>query len=222
MDLGYALSRFSEVRAGYEIGYLNAHLRLGTPEFSSVDGLVGASRFRFTTDHLNNPVIPRSGYLGQLTFHWVDTSPGAAEAFPSLELRTEFFKTVSRPGSVFLVAQGGSTLGYEQTGIPQYLLGSTSGLLAYGPNEVRGNQYYLFRAGYLHNLFTLPPIIGGGLYAVTMYEVGKMYNAPGVSRLPNDGAAGIIVQTALGPVFVGGSVGDTGHATWFFSLGRVF
>ena len=222
MDLGYALSRFSEVRAGYEIGYLNAHLRLGTPDFPSVSGQVGASRFRFTTDHMDNPVIPRRGYLEQLTFHWVDTSPGATEAFPSLELTTELFKPVSRPGSVFLVARGGSTLGYEQTGIPQYFLGSTSGLLAYGQNEVRGNQFFLGRAGYLHSLATLPPFLGGGLYFVTMYEIGKMYNAPGVSKLPTDGAAGLIAQTALGPVFVGGSVGDTGHATWFFSLGRVF
>ena len=222
MDLGYALSRFSEVRAGYEIGYLNAHLRLGTPEFPSVSGQVGASRFRFTMDHLNNPVIPRQGYLEQVTFHWVDTSPGSTEAFPSLELTTELFKTVSRPGSLFLVARGGSTLGYEQTGIPQYFLGSTSGLLAYGQNEVRGNQFFLGRAGYLHSLATLPPFLGGGIYAVTMFEVGKMYNAPGVSKLPTDGAAGVIAQTALGPIFVGGSVGDTGHATWFFSLGRVF
>jgi len=222
LDIGYALSRFSEVRAGYEVGYLNAHLRLGTPDFPSVEGRAGASRYRFTTDHLNNPVIPREGYLGQLTFHWVDTSPGTTEAFPSLELTTELFKTVSRPGSIFLVARGGSTLGYERTGIPQYFLGSTSGLLAYGQNEVRGNQFYLFRAGYLHSLLTLPPFLGGGLYAVTMYEVGKMYNAPGVSKLPTDGAAGMIMQTVLGPVFVGGSVGDTGHATWFFSLGRVF
>jgi NTE family protein len=222
MDLGYALSRFSEVRTGYEIGYLNARLKLGTPEFSSVDGRVGASRFRLTTDHLNDPVIPRRGYLGQLTFHWVDTSPGATEAYPSLELTTEFFHPVSRPSSVFLVARGGSTLGYERTGIPQYFLGSTAGLLAYGQNEVRGNQFYLFRAGYLHRLANLPPFLGGGVYAVGLYEVGKMYNAPGVSKLPNDGAAGMIMRTALGPIFVGGSVGDTGHATWFFSLGRVF
>jgi len=222
MDVGYALSRFSEVRAGYEIGYLNAHLRLGTAEYPSVEGRVGASRYRFTTDHLDNPVIPRKGYLGQTTFHWIDTSPGSAEAFPSLELTAELFKTVSRPGSLFLVARGGSTLGYEQTGIPQYFLGSTSGLLAYGQNEVRGNQFFLGRTGYLHSLATLPAFFGGGIYAVTMFEIGKMYNAPGVSKLPTDGAAGVIAQTALGPVFVGGSVGDTGHATWFFSLGRVF
>jgi len=54
-DIGYALSGFSEVRAGYEIGYLNASLKLGTPQFSSVKGGVGALRFRFTTDHRDNP-----------------------------------------------------------------------------------------------------------------------------------------------------------------------
>jgi NTE family protein len=74
----------------------------------------------------------------------------------------------------------------------------------------------------LHNLFTLPPFIGQGVYAVTFFEIGKMFNAPDVSRLPTDGAAGVIAQTFLGPLFIGGSVGDTGHAKWFFSLGRVF
>jgi len=222
MDIGYALNRFSEVRAGYEIGYLSAHLKLGTPQFSSAEGKVGATRFVYTLDHVDDPVIPRQGYEGKLNFRWVDASPGATEGFPSIELTTGVFKTVSRPGSIFLVARGGSTVGYEQTGLPQYFLGSTSGLLAYGQNEVRGNQYFLFRTGYLHSLFALPPFLGGKVYGVGMYEVGKMYNAPGISKVPNDGAAGVIMRTVLGPVFVGGSVGDTGHATWLFSLGRVF
>jgi NTE family protein len=221
-DIGYALSRFSELRVGYEIGYLDAHLKLGTPQFSSVNGRVGASRFRFATDHTDNPIIPRRGYLGELDFHWVDTSPGAPAAFPSLEARADFFKPVSRPASVFLLTLAGSTLGTNATGIPQYFLGATAGWLAYGQNELRGDQYYLLRTGYLHNLFTLPPFIGQGVYAVTFFEIGKMFNAPDVSRLPTDGAAGVIAQTSLGPLFIGGSVGDTGHAKWFFSLGRVF
>jgi NTE family protein len=222
LDFGYALSRFSEVRAGYEIGYLNANLKFGTPLFSSVKGGVEAWRFRLLTDHRDAAIIPRSGYLGELNFHWLDASPGAPSAFPTLELKTEFFKTVSKPGSVFLWAQGGSTIGYDHTGIPQYFLGGQGGLLAYGTNEVRGDQYYLFRTGYLHRLANLPPFVGDGVYAVTFYEVAKMFNAPGVSKLPNDGAAGLIAKTAIGPLFVGGSVGDTGHATWFFALGRVF
>ena len=222
VDVGYSFNRFSELRAGYETGYLDARLKLGTPQFPSVSGRVDASRFLFRTDHRDDPIIPRRGYSGELTFRWVDTSPGASGAFPTLELRTEYFKTISPPASVFLLAQGGSTLGYDRTGIPQYFLGGTGGLLAYGQNEVRGDQYFLFRAGYLHSLFTLPPFLGGGLYGIALYEVGKMYNAPGVSRLPNDGAAGVIVRTALGPVFIGGSVGDAGHAKWFFALGHVF
>jgi len=221
-DIGYAISRFSEVRSGYEIGYLNASLKLGTPQFSSVKGQVGASRFRAVTDHLDDPIVPRQGYFGELNFHWVNTSPGAPEAFPTLDARTQFFKPVSRPSSVYLVASGGSTLGYNQTGVPQYFLGGPSGLAAYGQNEVRGDQFYLFRAGYLHKLVSLPPFLGKAVYADAFYEIGKMFNAPGVSKLPNDGAAGVIVRTALGPVFVGGSVGDTGHATWFFALGRIF
>jgi NTE family protein len=222
MDLGYAVSRFSEVRAGYQFGYLNANLKFGTPLFQTVKGQVGASRFRFITDHRNDPIIPRYGYFGELDFHWVDTSPGAFGGFPDVEAKIDFFKAISSPDSVFLVAEGGSTVGYEQTGIPQYLLGGQAGLLAYGENEVRGNQYYLFRAGYMHRLSTLPPFLGGGVYGVALYEVGKMHNAPGVSRLPNDGAAGVVVRTALGPLLLGGSVGDTGHGTWFFALGRLF
>ena len=222
LDFGYAIDRFSEVRAGYEIGYLNANLKLGTPAFSSVKGGVGATRFRFITDHLDEPIVPSTGYFGQVNFHFFDKSPGAPSAFPNLEMKTEYFKPMSPKSSVFLVAQGGTTMGNEQTGIPQYFLGGTGGLLAYGTNEVRGDQYFLFRPGYMHRLIALPPFVGGGVYATVLYEIGKMYDAPGVSKLPNDGAGGVIVRTAFGPVFIGGSVGDTGHATWFFSLGHLF
>ena len=222
VDVPYAIDRFSEVRAGYEIGYLDARLKLGTPQFSSVKGQVGETRFRFLTDRLDQPVVPRKGYFGQMNFEWKDQSPGAPSAFPNLEMKAEFFKPTSDPGSVFLFATGGTTMSYEQTGIPQFFLGGKPGLLAYGPNEVRGNQYFLFRPGYMHELLKLPSFIGSGVYGVAMYEVGKMYDAPGVSKLPNDGAAGVIVRTAFGPIFIGGSVGDTGHATWFYSVGHVF
>ena len=33
---------------------------------------------------------------------------------------------------------------------------------------------------------------------MALYEIGKMYNDPGVSRLPNDGAAGFIARTLSG------------------------
>ncbi len=51
-------------------------------------------------------------------------------------------------------------MGFEQTGIPQYFLGGIPGLLAYGTNEVRGDQYFLFSAG-LHAPLVEPSAVLG-------------------------------------------------------------
>src|SRR5205807_880382 len=77
-----------------------------------------------------------------------------------------------------------------------------------GLNELFGNQYYLFHAGYLHDIFTLPPFVGKKVYALGMYEFGKMYGVPTASKFPNDVAAGVIAETAVGPLLVGGSLGE--------------
>ena len=221
-DFGFSFDRFTEVRVGYEVGYFNAKLRLGTPEFSSVEGRTGHTRFTFLTDHTDDPVIPRRGYKFDALFRFVDTSPGAVENFPSMDVRLGYFQPVSKPGSIFFTAEGGSTFGFNQTGIPQYFLGGPGRLSAYGTNELFGNQYYTFRAGYLHDLFTLPPFVGKKIYATASFELGKMYGFPNESALPFDFAAGVVAQTALGPLFLGGSVGDSGHQKWFFQLGKVF
>jgi NTE family protein len=71
-------------------------------------------------------------------------------------------------------------------------------------------------------LLTLPPFVGKKVYFVGSYEFAKMYDSPQESHFPNDVEAGIVAETALGPLFIGGSVGDTGHQKWFFQLGRVF
>jgi NTE family protein len=221
-DLGYGFSRFSEVRVGYEVGGLSTKLRLGTPQIPAVDGRLGAARMRYLMDHTDDPVIPRRGFRVESTFHWFDTSPGATSAFPVLDAQIEFFQPVSRAASFFLSSQGGSTFGSRNTGVPQFFLGGASRLSAYGVNELFGNQYYLFRGGYLHEIASLPPFVGKKVYAIGSYEAGKMYGAMNESKFPNDVAAGVLAETALGPFFVGGSVGDNSHHKWFFQLGHVF
>jgi len=49
-----------------------------------------------------------------------------------------------------------------------------------------------------------------------------MYGVTTGTEFPNDVAAGFLAETAVGPFFIGGSVGDSGHRKWFFQLGRVF
>lgn len=221
-DVGYGFSRFSEVRVGYEVGSLNTKLRLGTAQIPEVDGRVGSARLRYLMDHTDDPVIPRRGFRGESNFRWFDASPGATSAFPVMDAHAEYFQPVSRLASIFLSSDAGTTFGSRNTGIPQFFLGGASRLGAYGVNELFGNQYYLFRGGYLHEIVSLPPFVGKKVYAIGSYEAGKMYGAVNSSKFPNDFAAGILAETSLGPFFVGGSVGDSGHYKWFFQLGRVF
>jgi NTE family protein len=221
-DFGYGFSRFSEIRVGYELGYLDAKLRLGTPEFASVSGRASNARLKFLTDHTDDPVIPRRGYRVETNFRFFDHYPTATETIPAMEARLGYFRAVASPASLFVIGEGGTTFGRVDSGIPLYFLGGPSRLSAYGINELFGNQYYLFHAGYLHDIFTLPPFVGKKVYALSMYEFGKMYGVPTATRFPNDVAAGVIAETAMGPLLVGASLGDSGHRKWFFQLGRVF
>jgi NTE family protein len=221
-DAGYGFSRFTEWRVGYDVGSLDARLRLGRAAFASVSGRVGAAHLRFLSDHTDDPVIPRRGYYGEMDFRAYDTSPGATGWFPEMKMDLRYFQPVSKPASIFVTAEGGSTFGFQGTGIPQFFLGGPSRLSAYGTNEFMGNQYFTGRAGYLHSLFTLPPFVGKRVYATATWEFGKMYGSPTASAFPNDFAAGVVAETALGPFFIGGSAGDSGHRKWFFQIGKVF
>ena len=45
---------------------------------------------------------------------------------------------------------------------------------------------------------------------------------PAFATMPTMYAGVAPAETAVGPFFIGGSVGDSGHRKWFFQLGRVF
>jgi NTE family protein len=63
-------------------------------------------------------------------------------------------------------------------------------------------------------------LLGSTIDFLGMFEVGKAYQPP--YALPGDVAGALIVNTIFGPVEVGGTAGDYGHAKFFFQVGRVF
>jgi len=224
IDLGFSLNRFSEFRVGYSIGYYDDYLRLGTPEFTSSSGEIAALRVRYILDHTNDPVIPTRGYYIQSLFHFYNDYPGATEDFPTLQVTLNGFQPVSSQGSLFLTTSGGTTFGFRHVGSPPpFFLGGPNQLSAYGLHELFGNQYFFARGGYLHKVFTLPTFVGKQVYFTGGGEFGKMYGDPfPVPKFSADVVGGFIGETALGPVFIGGSIGDSGHYKWFFQLGRIF
>ena len=222
LDLGYQFNRASELRVGYQAVYETASLRIGSPDIPVNGGRLSGARASYQYIGTDSPVVPRSGTELTSTFQYRDTAPGAPSGYPVAELLVNTFKPVSKNGSIFLGAAGGTTFGHDDTGLPPFTLGGPTRLGAWANNEIITNQYFLFHAGYEHQIGKLSPLIGGPIYAIGFYEIGKPYGGLTPVSLPQDGNGGVVVTTLFGPLFLGGAVGTGGTHKIYFALGRLF
>jgi NTE family protein len=225
LDTGYAFGRTGEFRLGYEGGYEHATPVIGNvPVLPTTAGTTGDVRIQYQLNTLDDPVIPRSGVSLLMYTKGYNTNPGAPGPYPLSEIQSQAFFRLNAPSSVFVTAAGGSSYGYK-AGFPAFSLGGARQLVAWGQNELLTNQYFLGQLGYIRELEKLPPFLGSSVNFLGVLELGKTYKlplAPSPPHLPMDAAAGLLVNTIFGPVLVAGTVGDYGHARFYFQIGRVF
>jgi NTE family protein len=226
-DVGYQFGRTSELRVGYEGGWQHFTPQVGNsnllPTFS---GSYANAKVQYRVNRMDNAVIPRQGQAAEVNWSWSNVSPVATNQYPVLEVASRNFFRINEPSSAFISGFGGTTFNYT-TGLPQFSLGGSQRLVAYSTNELLMDKYFLFQLGYFRQLARLPPLLGSGIYALGMYEIGQIYGQPinpanSFPNLPNDFAAGLIVNTIFGPVEVAYAYGDTGHHKFFFRIGRLF
>jgi NTE family protein len=222
LDLGYNFGRFSELRTGYDIGHEQSSVRVGDPLLPGVSGTLSLASLRWTYDGLDSAMIPRKGLGIRSELNWVVASAGAPEPFPRMQVETRYFQPVRQKSSVFLVASGGTTFGSEASQTLKFTLGGPLRLSALGLDEIRTNQYVYGAAGFLREIFSFPPLVGGKIYAAGWYELGKAYQVPDYTGLNNSASAGVAADTVLGPMFLGGSFGEGGRRKFYFLLGRLF
>jgi NTE family protein len=227
-DVGYQFGNTSELRVGYEGGWQHLEQEIGVAhELIPFSGPYGETRVQYKLDRLDDPVIPRAGQNLQADFYYTNTSPFDTKPFPSAEITSQNFFRLSEPSSVFLSGYAGTTFNHYDTRLPQFSLGGTQKLVSYGANELLMDEYFLFQLGYIRQLTQLPPLLGGGVYLLGLYEAAQVYGPPHsmvnkASGFPTDGALGLVVKTIFGPVEAAYAYGDTGHHKLFFRIGRLF
>jgi NTE family protein len=222
-DLGYILSPRSEIRLGEDTAWYGTHHVSGTVLGQDSTTFLGITSLRYNYYGQDTTVLPRSGLTSSSKLQWYSARPNGG-AYWAAESKSTYFIRTSLKTSAFFGADGATAFGAKNLQLQSFALGGPFRLGAYGRNELLGDQYFLFRGGATYELFKLNPLIGSNVSAMAFYELGKMYGNGILSlpSLPQDGSVALVVRTAFGPVFVGGSIGDSGHYRWWFGLGRIF
>jgi NTE family protein len=223
LDLGYTFGRGAELRVGYEAGYRKINEDIGSPVAPEVHGRFGATSLLYRLERFDDPMIPRRGARIESTFKFYDTAPGTRDSVPTEELKLGIAERTSQSSSLLFFASGGTSFSTKDTGFPPFSLGGPLRLSAYGTNELLTNQYFLLQPAFLYKLWEISPVLKQNAYLMTMYEAGKAYGQPADNnKVAQDATVGVLFQTLFGPMFFGGSLGDSQHRKFFFQVGRFF
>ena len=231
-DIGTDLGRFSQVRAGYDISNFEGRRRVGAPDLPSVDGAEQYVRLDFGLDTQSSPLVPTRGtWLRTSLRHYFEAPESSTplegvffdspQEFTQLELRGSFFRRVRDLDRLFVIAEGGTSFGAHPL-VNDFALGGPLRLGSLNNDQIRGDNYLLAGAGYLRGMGRLPDVLGGNIFLGAWAETGSAYDDWERRDWKSDVTGGAILETLLGPLFLGGSVGFEGGGRFYLALGPLF
>jgi len=228
MDVGLDLGHLSELRFGYDAADLNTNRRIGGALLPEADGVNRFLSLRFTFDGQTSPVIPTRGvYLRSAVRHYFD-SPNfrlgeltfeGPKDYQQAEARVSAFRSFKGNHRLFVGASGGTSLG-DDPGYNEFELGGLLRLGAFNEGQLRDDNYLLAKGGALIRVLRLPDVIGGNGYLAGWLEVGSAFEQWEDAKAEWQASGGFVLETFLGPAFVGGSVSfSTGDGRFYLSVG---
>jgi NTE family protein len=219
-DLGYAAGRYSEFRLGYKVSRLHTYVTSGTSDLQPLSGMVGATRLRFTYDHVDQ-IVPTRGLYFSFDGEWVNRWPGARKHFPILESRIAYARPLGETYTLLNTMSGGTTVN-TGFGFPPFTLGGPTRLASLARYQLIGNHYYYNGLYLIRSLANDKVSFLKSFRAMLGYEIGNAFTSGDPPRPFHDGVAGLVRGTPVGVVFFGGSYGERGEKKIFFSVGRFF
>jgi NTE family protein len=223
LDLGYQFNSRTELRIGEDYQWYGEQRTVGTPVAQEFNLTPWVSSMRFQYLGQDDVMVPTKGSIVQSQYSYYTQKPHDSNGFSQMNTYTAHFLSIGDRTILFGTASGGTSFGATDLGLAGFELGGPLRLSSYDRGELLGTDYFLFQPGMLYRLTNLNPVIGGAVYATAFYEIGKVWGGvAGTPSLPNDISGGLVAKTLFGPIYAGGSIGDSGHRKWFIGIGRVF
>jgi NTE family protein len=233
LDIGSDIGRDAEVRLGYDVADYNGRRRVGSPDLPAIDGSERYAHLDFAVDTQTSPLVPTRGFRLRSTLRRYFSAPtpssavdgieiASPQSFTSGEVRTSWFRRARGGGDrLFVIGEAGSSFG-DHPLVTDFSLGGPLRLGSFNNDELRGDNYLLFGGGYLRGFGRLPDVLGGGIFLGAWVEGGSVFDEWNDQDWKSDITGGMILETLLGPVFLGGSIGFQGGGRVYISLGPFF
>jgi NTE family protein len=225
-ELGVNLSRVSELTAGIRSGRLDANVRTGDPSLPNLAGLETDLRFGFRHDGHDSPVVPSRGTRATVALTHYLASPDAEEVVRTNEDVTQleagsatFWRWRGRH-RLFVVASGGTS--FDREPVSQFQLGYPFRLDAFNVGERRGDHYGVLTLGWLRQIGRVPDFLGGPIFIGSWFENGSAFNSGEDADVHTHAAFGIVLDSLIGPLVGGTSIGFDGGWRAFIAIGPLF
>jgi NTE family protein len=229
-DVGYTTAHHFEARAGYTWEYLRADTRIGTDLLPKVNGHQDYALLSAVYDDQDSPTVPTHGTYWRSQVRRFFSAPGLTlpagvslverDDLWSGETQASWFQPVSRRGRVFLRGEGGSSFG-QTTAVRAFTLGGPFRLSGFYQDELRGSNFAVASAGYFHELMRVAEGAMGRLYFCSWLEVGSAFERARDAKAHGSGTAGLIMESPIGPLFAGASLGDGRRWRGYVGIGPV-
>ena len=88
-------------------------------------------------------------------------------------------------------------------------------------DQIAGSNYVNLNIGYLKQVGRMPDVVGGNIYVGSWLETGSAWDKWHEKDWRNNVTVGAILESLLGPIFLGGSF-NSGHARFYVVVGPLF
>jgi NTE family protein len=221
VDVGTNMGTWGQLRGGAVWSKVYARVDTGSPVLPTVRQTTAGLRAALFVDQTDTAWFPSDGYGFTGTAYAAMTSFGSALNYQRLEGTARGIHSWG-DNVLNLAVSGGTALGSDMPAYESFTLGGPLRLSGYRIDEFSGREYAFGRLMYYRRVYSLPDILGSGLYLGASAEIGHIANRFDNSPSPGtlwSGSAFLGAYTFLGPAYLGLGFGGSGNWTIYLLLG---
>jgi len=223
-DVGVQLRRYAELRAGPIWRDVKAEVKTGSSDLPEVEENEAGWSVKLTVDRLDRTIFAREGYYFRAMGEFIQEGMGSPSSYEKLV--AEYMQHVSfGDHTLSLGLRAGTDRDTDMPVYSQFRVGGESSFVGLSEGELRGQEYGVLTLAHRYRLMLLPPSMGRGVYVITRFDTGNVWNDPesmDYGDVRYGAGVGLGADTAMGPMYLGYGIADEGSSSFYLSLGTIF